>query len=397
MPFDISKRVSAFETLIFSELVKYKKKKQAEGKDMIDLSIGSPDQPAPPFIINELAKNIQDPKQYGYTLTGTDEFHKAVSHYYKNRFNVQLDPDAEALLLMGSQDGIIHLPLVFCDPGDYILVPDPGYTAYDSGILLAEARKYTMPLKRENGFLPDIEAIPAEIAKQTKMMILNFPGNPVPALADKVFYEKVVAFAKQYDILVVHDFAYCELVFDGQKAVSFLEAEGAKDVGVEFNSLSKSFNMAGMRIGYMTGNSDVIAALAKLKSNMDYGVFLPIQKAAVKALTDGEAFLQEHARAYERRRDVLVQGLREIGWHVDSPPATMFVWAKIPEGWTSLSFVYELMDKAGVVVTPGNAFGEHGEGYVRIAMVQDEMTLKKSVERIKKSGLIHTAAKPSCS
>lgn len=338
-------------------------------------------------------ENIQDPKQHGYTLTGTDEFNKAVTFYYKNRFNVQLDSGSEVLQLMGSQDGIVHLPLVFCDPGDVILVPDPGYTAYDSGIRLAEAIKYPMPLRKENSFLPNLADIPEEMARRAKMMILNFPGNPVPALASKAFFEEVVAFAKRYEILVIHDFAYCELVFDGGHPVSFLAVDGAKDVGVEFNSLSKSFNMAGMRIGYLAGNAQVIKEFARLKSNMDYGIFMPIQKAATVALKEGQDFLEANVQTYQRRRDILVRGLSGIGWSVDSPPATMFVWAKIPEGQTSLTFTYDLMDKASVVVTPGNAFGEQGEGYVRIALVQSEEVLKTAVERIRESGMIPTFVK----
>jgi LL-diaminopimelate aminotransferase len=266
-------------------------------------------------------------------------------------------------------------------------VPDPGYTAYEAGIRLAGAKSYPMALRKENGFLPDLTEIPEEIAQEAKMLILNFPGNPVPALGDRSFFEEVVAFARRYEIFVVHDFAYSELIFDDRHPISFLEIAGAKDVGVEFNSLSKSFNMAGCRIGYLVGHPQVTEELGRLKSNLDYGIFSPIQKAAVTALNKGTGFLEENAKVYERRRNVLVEGLKEIGWSVDSPPATMFVWAAIPEGSTSKQFAFDLIEKAGVVVTPGNAFGNHGEGYVRIALIQSEERLQLAVNKIAKTGI----------
>ncbi|EGL82421.1 aminotransferase class I and II [Caldalkalibacillus thermarum TA2.A1] len=382
MSFETAQRMQAFETLVFSELAKRKKDKIARGEDVIDLSIGSPDLPPAPEVIACLTRNIQDPAQYGYTLTGTDEFLEAVAVYYRKRFGVALDPQTEVMMTMGSQDGLVHLPMVFANPGDIILVPDPGYTAYETGVHMAEAALYPLPLKKENGFLPDLEAIPQEVAKRAKMMILNFPGNPVPALASRTFFEQVVQFAKQYNILVVHDFAYSELVFGGQKATSFLEVEGAKEVGVEFNSLSKSFNMAGCRIGYLVGNPEVLAAFGRLKSNLDYGVFLPIQKAAALALREGRELLARNVKAYEARRDALVKGLAEAGWDIDPPQATMFAWAELPEGWTSRAFAYGLLEHAGVVVTPGDAFGKHGEGFVRIALVQSESRLSEAARRI---------------
>ncbi|MDQ0339829.1 aspartate/methionine/tyrosine aminotransferase [Caldalkalibacillus uzonensis] len=382
MNFETAQRMQAFETLVFSELAKRKKAKMARGEDVIDLSIGSPDLPPAREVMECLTRNIQDPAQYGYTLTGTDEFLEAVTVYYRERFGVALDPQQEVMMTMGSQDGLVHLPMVFANPGDVILVPDPGYTAYETGVLTAEAELYPMPLKKENKFLPDLEAIPEDVAHRAKMMILNFPGNPVPALASRAFFEQVVQFAKRYNILVVHDFAYSELVFDGQKATSFLEVEGAKDIGVEFNSLSKSFNMAGCRIGYLVGNAEVLAAFNRLKSNLDYGVFLPIQKAAAMALREGRELLADNVKAYEARRNVLVKGLAQGGWPIDPPQATMFAWAQLPEGWTSKEFAYGLLEHAAVVVTPGDAFGQHGEGFVRIALVQSESRLQEAARRI---------------
>lgn len=377
-----SKRASSFKPLIFSELANYKKKKQKEGLNLIDLSIGSPDLGPPSFIQEAFIKQIQDPTQYGYTLTGMAAFNEAVCEYYK-KFHVDLDPITEVLQVLGSQDGLVHLPFLYAEEGDLILVPDPGYTAYDAGVKMSGATLYPMPLKADNQFLPNLSQIPEEVAKKAKVMILNFPGNPVPALATEAFFKEVIAFAKAYQILVVHDFAYCELVFDGHQPLSFLSVEGAKDVGVEFNSLSKSFNVAGARIGYIVGAEQVIRDLNRLKSNLDYGVFAPVQYAATKALLHGADFVEKNRALYQNRRNVLIQGLNEAGWKVASPPATMFVWARVPEGRQSEEFAYSLIDEAGVVVTPGNAFGAHGEGYVRIALVQPEAVLKEAAERIK--------------
>lgn len=382
-----SQLIQSFETSIFSELAAFKKEKQAQGVHMIDLSIGSPDLPPPKFIVDALAKYVQDPTQYGYTLTGTKEFYEAVHHFYYAHYGVTFNPETEVVQVMGSQDGLLHLPMTIVDEGDTILVPDPGYTAYADGIRMAKAVAYPMPLLKESEFLPDLAAIPKIVAEKAKMMILNFPGNPVPAMANKEFFEKVVAFAKQYEIVVVHDFAYSELVFDGKKPVSFLSVDGAFDVGVEFNSLSKSYNLAGCRVGYMIGNEQVVAALTKLKSNLDYGIFSPVQKAATVALLEGDDFLKENNKLYETRRDILVDGLRAIGWEVERPSATMFMWAEIPKGYTSKQFALELIEKAGVVVTPGNAFGPSGEGYVRIALVQAEAALRAAVQKIKDSGM----------
>jgi LL-diaminopimelate aminotransferase len=379
-----SKRASSFKTLIFSELAAYKQAKQLDGASLIDLSVGSPDFGPPSFIIESLAMSVRDPFQYGYTLQGSPTFNQAVAHYYK-KFNVDLNPDTEVIQVNGSQEGLVHLPMIYAEEGDLILVPDPGYTAYEAGVLMAGAEIYPMPLKEEADFLPDLSAIPEDVANRAKMMILNFPGNPVPALATEAFFKEAIGFAKKYNIIIVHDFAYCELVFDQHQPISFLSIEGAKEVGVEFNSLSKSFNMAGCRIGYVAGNSEVIQALGRLKSNLDYGIFAPIEQAAILALLHGEAFAEENRRLYQNRRDALINGLREAGWDVNPPKASMFVWARIPDGWTSKTIAFSLIDKAGVVVTPGNAFGAHGEGFVRIALVQPEEVLLEACARIKKA------------
>ncbi|KIL45417.1 LL-diaminopimelate aminotransferase [Jeotgalibacillus soli] len=384
MEFQQSKRMGGFKTLIFSELSAYKKQKAAEGAAMIDLSIGSPDLAPPGFIRETVSSLSSEEDQYGYTLTGIPEFNEAVSAYYHNEHDITIDSQTEVMLSMGSQDALVHIPMVFANPGDYILVPDPGYTAYETGISMAEAKPYYMPLTAENGFLPDLDSIPNEIAKQASMMILNFPGNPVPVQANEAFYKNVIAFAQKHNILVVHDFAYGELYYDGKKPISFLSVPGAIDVGVETNSLSKSFNMAGCRIGYIAGHPEVLKAVNQMKSNLDYGVFRPVQVAAAKALKEGGWYGEEARAIYQERRDCFITSCRNIGWDIPSPEGGMFVWAPIPKGYTSIDFVYTLMDHAHVVVTPGSAFGPSGEGYVRIALVQDKTLLEEAVNRVKK-------------
>ncbi|OQP07107.1 LL-diaminopimelate aminotransferase [Geobacillus sp. 46C-IIa] len=387
-----AKRMNAFSASIFAELAAYRQQRRHLHDEWIDLSVGSPDLPPAPFVRGAIARYAEEPNAYGYTLKGIREFHEAVADYYRTAHGVVLNPETEVTYVIGSQDGLVHLPMVFADPGDVILVPDPGYPAYAAGVAMAEAAPYFMPLKEENGFLPDLHAIPEEIAKRAAIMFLNFPGNPVPAVATESFYREVVEFAKRYDVLVVSDFAYGELYYDGNKPVSFLSVPGAKDVGVEINSLSKSYHMAGCRIGYLCGNADVIRAFAEFKSNLDYGIFWPIQKAAAEALRYGADFCAESRAIYQARRDAFINGLAEIGWEVDRPQAGMFVWAKVPDGWTSLSFTKALIDRAGVVVTPGHAFGPSGEGYVRIALVEPEEKLRRAVEKLRASGLFERLA-----
>ncbi|HZG70646.1 MAG TPA: LL-diaminopimelate aminotransferase [Chondromyces sp.] len=387
MNITFSKRMAAFRPSIFSELSEYKLNKQAEGANIIDLSLGSPDLPPPAIVREELAKQASYADQYGYPLTGTPSFYEAVANYYSRVYGVDLDPKKEIVQTMGSQEGLVHLPMVFADPGDTILVTDPGYTAYETGLALAGAVPYYMPLHRENHFLPDLNAIPEEVARQAKLMIINYPGNPVPGLADREFFSKVIAFAKKYKIAILHDAAYSEFYFDDHKPLSFLSIEGAKDVGMEINSLSKSFSLAGARIAYIAGNAAMIQMIARFKSNLDYGVFYPIQAAGVMALNNAETIGANIRKIYQARRDVLVEGLKEIGWSVDQPSGGMFVWAKIPEGWNSREFAFACIDQAGVVMIPGIAFGANGEGYVRIALVQEGHVLQKAVDALKQSGI----------
>lgn len=382
-----AKRMDAFQQSIFSELSKQKNAKVLQGNQVIDLSIGSPDLPPPPFVLHTLSDATKDPNMYGYALKGTENFHQAVRDFYARNYSVHINSNEEVISLMGSQDGLVHLPLVLCDPGDYVLVPDPGYTAYATGVAMAGAKMYQMPLKKENDFLPNFKQIPQEICEKARLLILNYPGNPVPAMATKEFFEEAIDFAKKNQITILHDFAYSELYFE-QKPISFLSVEGAKDVGIEMNSLSKTFNMAGTRIAYAVGNIEVLQLLANLKSNIDYGVFLPIQAAAEKALLDTSTFLEKNRAIYKKRRDILIDGFKNLGWNVTPPPASMFIWAEVPNGYTSMDFTMELLEKANLVVTPGNAFGQWGEGYVRIALVQPEETLKRALDNIAKSGLL---------
>ncbi|MBK5460414.1 LL-diaminopimelate aminotransferase [Peribacillus sp. TH27] len=377
-----SEKVGRFTTGIFSELATRKQDAMKRGIDVIDLSVGSPDLPPPAFVVDTLVKYAQDTNSYGYTLKGTTEFHEAVCYFYRQRYGVELDSDKEVLQLMGSQDGLAHLATAMINPGDYVLVPDPGYPIYEASVKLAGGNIYPMPLTAENKFLPQLNQIPVEILNKTKMMIISYPGNPVTALADEDFFSEVISFAKKNEILVVHDFAYSELIFDDHPPISFMSIPGAKEVGIEFNSLSKTFNMAGCRIGYVVGNHDALHILGTLKSHIDYGVFYPIQKAAEMALTSNLSLLSDQVKEYEARRDALIIGLAKGGWHVPKSSATMFIWAQIPAGWKSRDFAYELIEKAGVTVVPGDAFGEEGEGYVRMALVQPAERLTEAAEKI---------------
>jgi len=383
--------MSHFDTGIFTVLAQMKREKSNEGAKVVDLSVGAPNIPPAQHIIDALAASAKEKTNYVYALNDTAELQGAVSEWYCRRYGVEIDGETEVISLLGSQDGLSHISLVIVDPGDLVLVPDPGYPIFSDGPVLAGAQLYRMPQKKENGYIIDLRKIPEKVAQKAKFMIVSYPNNPVTSVAPPSFYRELIAFAKKYDIVVLHDNAYSELVFDGEECGSFLQYEGAKDVGVEFNSLSKTYGIAGARIGFAIGNAKIISMIKSLKSNMDYGMFLPIQKAAVAALTGPQDCVKSTRLAYEKRRDILVEGLNAIGWKIEKPKATMFVWAKIPEPFTSSEeFTKQLLKKAGVLVTPGSAFGPSGEGHVRMALVQNEEDMQYAIQSIAKSGIIHS-------
>ncbi len=381
-------RMNQFGEGVFSRLAVMRKNRLAQGKDVYDLSIGAPNIPPTKRIMEVMAEAVMKPANYVYAINDTQQLLEAVAQWYKRRYDVELNPETEICSLLGSQDGLSHIALSILDPGDVMLVPDPCYPIFADGPRIAGAELYYMPLQKENDYVIQLQDIPEEIARKAKFMLVSYPNNPTAAMAPESFYHEVVAFAKKYDIIVLHDNAYSELVFDGQSCGSFLSIPGAMEVGVEFNSLSKTYGLAGARIGFCVGNKEVVGMLKTLKSNMDYGMFLPIQAAAVEALTGNQAVVAETRAAYEHRRDVLCDGLIEAGWHMEKPAGTMFVWAPIPDSYQdSESFVADLLDKTGVLVTPGSAFGPSGEGYVRMALVQSEDTMKKIVEAVAASGI----------
>lgn len=371
-------RMNQFGEGVFSRLAVMRKNRLAQGKEVYDLSIGAPNIPPTKRIMEVMAEAVMKPANYVYAINDTQQLLEAVAQWYKRRYDVELNPETEICSLLGSQDGLSHIALSILDPGDVMLVPDPCYPIFADGPRIAGAELYYMPLQKENDYVIQLQNIPEEIARKAKFMLVSYPNNPTAAMAPESFYHEVVDFAKKYDIIVLHDNAYSELVFDGQSCGSFLSIPGAMEVGVEFNSLSKTYGLAGARIGFCVGNKEVVGMLKTLKSNMDYGMFLPIQAAAVEALTGNQAVVAETRAAYEHRRDVLCDGLIEAGWHMEKPAGTMFVWAPIPDSYQdSESFVADLLDKTGVLVTPGSAFGPSGEGYVRMALVQSEDTMKK--------------------
>lgn len=346
--------------------------------------MGSPDRPPAQHIIEAMHKALDNLDNYRYPLVGQLALRQAVANWYKNRFRVELDPADEVLVLMGSQDGLAHIAMAYINPGDIALIPDPGYPIYAASIVLAEGEIYPMPLLAKNDFLPDLQAIPQDVARQAKLLWVNYPNNPVAASANRQFFAELVNFAREYDIVVCHDIAYCELAFDGFEPVSFLEAPGAKEVGIEFYSLSKTYNMAGCRIGFAVGNAGVLEALNRIKTNIDYGVFNVVQKAGIAALEGPQDCVRENAEYYRRRRDVLVDGLAGLGWEVPRPNASMFVWAPLPKGYncSCREFALKMLHSTGVLVIPGTAFGKMGEGYLRIALVRDEPVLQEAVRRI---------------
>jgi len=384
-----AKRMDRFGAGIFSKLLEIKNEKLEQGGQVIDLSIGAPNIPPAEHIRQSLCEAAAKPENYIYAISDRTALLEAVAEWYQRRYDVKLDAGTEICSLLGSQEGLAHIAMTVVDQGDVVLVPDPCYPVFGDGPLLAGAELYYMPQRRENGYIIQLSEIPEDVARRAKFMVVSYPNNPTTVMAPDSFYEELIAFAKKYEIIVLHDNAYSELVFDGKTCGSFLHFPGAKDVGVEFNSLSKTYGLAGARIGFCVGNAQVVAQLKNLKSNMDYGMFLPIQQAAITAITGDQECVAVTRRAYEKRRDVLCDGLKKIGWEMEKPEATMFVWARIPAHYEkSEDFAMDLMEKAGVLVTPGSAFGPSGEGHVRLALVRDEEELNRAVEAIRRSGIL---------
>lgn len=379
-----SERLKKLPPYLFVEIDKAKKRARDEGRDIIDLGIGDPDIPTPRFIIDALAKAARDPKNHRYPLDqGLPEFRKEAASWMKKRFGVTLDPDTEIYPLIGSKEGIAHMPLAFVNPGDYVLVPDPGYPPYKSGTWFAGGEVILMPLKAEHNFLPDLKIINHAQMHKIKMMFVNYPNNPTGAVCDKKFLKEAVDFAAKHNIILCHDAAYSEIGFDGFKAPSIFEVEGAKDVAIEFHSLSKTFNMTGWRLGFAAGNKELIAGLAKVKSNIDSGAFFAIQWAGAAALKNYDKHIKSALKIYEERRNILVDGLKSLGWNIERPKATFYVWTKVPARYTSATFAAALLEKCDIVAAPGNGFGENGEGYIRFALTVDKNRIKEALERIK--------------
>ena len=379
----VSKRISGLKPYLFVEINKKIAEKKEKGEEIISFAIGDPDIPTPPHIIERLCKEAQDPANHRYPESaGLPELHQAIADWYKKRFDVVLDPETEVLPLIGSKEGIGHIAFCFIDPGDTALVTDPGYPVYSVSTSLAGGRPYYVALKEENNFLPDLNSIGQSVLKDTRMLWINYPNNPTAAVADLDFFNRVVEFARKHDILVCHDGPYSEVSYDGYQPPSFMQAEAAKDVGVEFHSLSKSYNMTGWRIGMVVGNAEVVGALRTLKSNLDSGIPQAIQYMAIEALNGPQDCIAEHNNIYQRRRDLVVEVLENIGLDVRMPKASLYVWAKVPEGYNSVDFTADLLDQVGVAVTPGAGYGRSGDGFVRLSLTIPDAALVKGLSRL---------------
>ena len=372
-----STRLDVLPPYLFAQIDALKAERAAQGIDIIDLGVGDPDQPTPAHVVDSLVHAAHKGENHRYPSSeGMLSYRQAVSEWYAQK-SIDLDPTNEVLALIGSKEGLAHLPLAFVNQGDKVLVPDPAYPVYKIATILADGKPVTMPLTADNGFLPDLEkAVP-----EAKLLYINYPNNPTAAVADKAFFRTVVDYAQDNDVIVCHDAAYMELTFDGYEAPSFLSVPGAMEVGIEINSLSKAFNMTGWRMGFAVGNADIIAGLKKVKSNLDSGAFQAVQEAGITAMTGPQDTIHALRKLYVGRRDALVDGLRNIGWSVEKPKATFYVWAPVPDGSPSLEFSLKLLD-AGIVATPGIGFGEYGEGYIRFALTVPVSTIKEAVRRL---------------
>lgn len=384
----VSERLEQIPPYLFAEIDRKIAEAKAKGIDIISLGIGDPDSPTLQPIVDEMHKAIDNPKNHDYPpYNGTEQFRKGACDWIKRRFGVELNPDTEMLANIGSKEAIAHVFFAYVDKGDYTLVPDPGYPVYHNATIFAGGTPYEMPLLEENGYLPDFDKIPEDIAKKSKLMFLNYPNNPTSATVDLDFWKKAVDFCKKYDILLCSDMAYSEMTFDGYKAPSVLQVEGAKDVAIEFYSHSKSYNMTGWRVGFVCGNADAVKALGTIKNNIDSGTFKAIQQAATTAFTVDEKYITDLNNMYQERRDAAEEGFKELGWDIKPSKATFYLWLPVPKGMTSEEFVTVMLEKAHVVVPPGNGYGKYGEGYFRVALTKDVDTIKKCIQRMKDAGI----------
>lgn len=384
----VSERLEKIPPYLFAEIDRKIAEAKAKGCDVISLGIGDPDTPTLAPVVEEMHKAIDNPKNHDYPpYNGTEQFRKSACDWMKRRFGVDLNPDTEMLANIGSKEAIAHIFLAFVDKGDYTLVPDPGYPVYHNATIFAGGTPYEMPLLEENGYLPDFDKIPEDIAKKSKLMFLNYPNNPTGAVADLDFFKKAVDFCKKYDILLCSDMAYSEMTFDGYKAPSVLQVEGGKDVAIEFYSHSKSYNMTGWRVGFVCGNAQAVKALGTIKNNIDSGTFKAIQQAASKAFTIDQSMIDNLNKMYQERRDAAENGFRELGWNIKPSKATFYLWLPVPKGMTSENFATEMLEKANIVVPPGNGYGKCGEGYFRVALTKDVDTIKKCIQRMKDAGI----------
>ncbi len=386
--YTLAKRLQALPPYLFAEMDRLKQEQVKKGIDIISLGIGDPDLPTPPHIIHALAEAAADPANHQYpSYEGMPAFRKAAADWYRSRFGVTLEPATEVLSLIGSKEGIGHLSLAFVNPGDVVLVPDPAYPVYQAGTIFAGGEAYPMPLARSRGFLPDLDAIPGDMLKRAKILWLNYPNNPTGAVASREFLARAVEFARRHRLILAHDAPYSEMAYDGYRPESVLSIPGAKEVAIEFHSLSKTYNMTGWRVGFAVGNAQTLAGLGRIKTNLDSGVFQAVQCAGIAALTGPQQCVAENCRVYQERRDVLVGALRDMGFDVEPPKATFYLWVPVPKGFTSKSFSVDILAKAGVVLTPGSGFGAAGEGFVRAAFTVSVDRIREAVGRIRKLGI----------
>ena len=392
MKLNVAQRMEEFQPGIFNVLDERRQQRLAQGLPVYNLSIGTPDFLPDPHVVQALAQAASQPANYRYSLTELPELVEAVQHWYLRRYGVELEPE-ELMSIYGSQEGLTHIGWALCDPGDVVLVPNPGYPIFEMGPALCGAEIVHYPLKEENGYLPDLDGMDPELADRAKMMVVSYPANPVCVTAPDEFYHKLIAFAKAHNIIILHDNAYSDIIFDGRVGKSFLAYQGAKEVGVEYNSLSKTYNLTGARISFVLGNRQIIQTFRRLRSQIDYGIFLPVQYAAIAALNGPQDSVARNRAEYQARRDALCGGLRSIGWNVPDSQGSMFVWAPLPKGYhNSVDFCFELLERSGLLCTPGAAFGQLGEGHVRFALVQPVPVMQEIVSAVAKSGMLNHEA-----